>query len=130
MYIITARIRWFWWMAIYYTLAIIIQQKEMGIMTGYLLAKQMPPTFDLWAIVASGLFVFGCSLAVYLKAKFSLPLRALFLALGSVVVNWSVFALFMVISSDLVLSAIALLVSLVASFIGTLVTLLMSLGKR
>ncbi len=130
MYIVTARIRPFWWMAIYYILAIIVQQKEMGIITGHLLANYMPPAFDLWANVASGLFVFGCSVAVYRKAKFSLPLRAIFLALGVFVVDGSAFSLFLALSSNLVISAIAFLIFIVMSFIGLLAVLLLSLRRR
>ncbi len=130
MYIVTARIRTFWWMAIYYILAILIQQREMGIMTGHLLAKHMPPAFDLWINVAAGLFVFGCSVAVYLKTKFSLPLKALFLAVGVFVIDGSAFALFLALSSNLVISAIGFLIFIVISFIGLLTAIFLSLRKR
>ncbi len=76
MYLITARIRWFWWVAIFYLMAILVHFHGMGLIARYWKMNRAPADIDLWAVIVSGMFVFVAGIAVHRKSKLPLSAKA------------------------------------------------------
>ncbi|HUX35589.1 MAG TPA: hypothetical protein VMV71_00985 [Candidatus Paceibacterota bacterium] len=59
MYFFTARIRWFWWLVIFYLTAVTLNMHCVGLIFKSLAANKIPSDVDLWAVAASGLYIFA-----------------------------------------------------------------------